>query len=92
MALRAKIKKNDMSKLKKIIYFTRSLPEFINSYVIIRKPSTLDFAIRYALLRRIKQIQKYKQVKLIKSFNQKQNLIETIQITAINKLQKKYKG
>jgi hypothetical protein len=33
-----------------IDYFTRGLPEGINSYVIIRKPGTLDLAIRYALI------------------------------------------
>ena len=31
-----------------IDYFTRGLPEAINSYVIIRKPVTLDLAIKYA--------------------------------------------
>jgi hypothetical protein len=33
-----------------IDFFTRGLPEAINSYVIIRKPGTLDLAIRYALI------------------------------------------
>jgi hypothetical protein len=33
-----------------IDYFTRGLPESINSYVIIRKPGTLDLAIRYAII------------------------------------------
>jgi hypothetical protein len=31
-----------------IDYFTRGLPEMINSYVIIRKPKSLDLAIQYA--------------------------------------------
>ena len=31
-----------------IDYFTRGLPEMINSYVIIRKPNSLDLAIQYA--------------------------------------------
>jgi hypothetical protein len=31
-----------------IDYFTRVLPEMINSYVIIRKPRSLDLAIQYA--------------------------------------------
>jgi hypothetical protein len=65
MALRAKIKKkNDMSKFKKILdYFTQGLPEFIKSYVIIRKLGILDFEIRYTIIRCIKQIQKYKSSK-----------------------------
>ena len=33
-----------------IDYFTRGLPEAINSYVIIRKPGTLDLAIKYAII------------------------------------------
>jgi hypothetical protein len=33
-----------------IDYFTGGLPESINSYVIIRKPGTLDLAIRYAII------------------------------------------
>jgi hypothetical protein len=31
-----------------IDYFTRGLPEMKNSYVIIRKPKSLDLAIQYA--------------------------------------------
>ena len=47
-------KKNDVSKFKKIIdYFTQGLPEFINSYVSIRKLGILDFAIRNAIIRYI---------------------------------------
>ncbi len=46
------LKKNDVSKFKKIIEnFTQGLSEFINSYVIIRKLGILDFAIRYAIIR-----------------------------------------